>query len=588
MRPGRLATVDLRQYPLAAQGLGPDDLSHPVLAARLRARKSLVRLPAGADLAEEALARHTPGTRTLVVVNRVARAVEVMEGLRKRVTKRKQSLELRLVHSRFRPADRSVEQVAALGPAFDGIVVATQAIEAGVDITSKALLTDLASWSSLVQRFGRCNRGGEWGDQDPATVVVVDLPAKDATPYTSEQLDDARARLDQLSEAGPDALATVAPADGAPTLPVIRRKDLLELFDTEPDLAGRHLDISRYLRDSSDGDVQVAWRELGDERPRPDSPALHREELCSVRISALQKLAGKSRVWRWERSDGEWQPVPSSFGKLRLVPGDALLVDVSVGGYDAKLGFTGDPTHRPQPVPLPSSALPPDDDARDTLSYGFGDFVTLRQHSDDVAAELLALFAALGESPDPILLDAARWHDLGKVHPSFQALLTAGLDASDARRNGGPWAKSAGARGPRPREVRRFFRHELASALSWLAAGGGNLTAYLIAAHHGKVRLRLRSRPGERPDARGVMPVLGVCTGDELPAVDLGNDVIAPAALLSTALTDLGAEGGAWSERTLGLLEAHGPFRLAWWESMVRIADWRGSALRNTNLQEPG
>lgn len=37
-------------------------------------------------------------------------------------------------------------------------VVATQAVEAGVDVSARVLITELAPWSSLVQRFGRCNR----------------------------------------------------------------------------------------------------------------------------------------------------------------------------------------------------------------------------------------------------------------------------------------------------------------------------------------------------------------------------------------------------------------------------------------------
>ena len=38
------------------------------------------------------------------------------------------------------------------------IVVATQVVEAGVDISARTLVTELAPWSSLVQRFGRVAR----------------------------------------------------------------------------------------------------------------------------------------------------------------------------------------------------------------------------------------------------------------------------------------------------------------------------------------------------------------------------------------------------------------------------------------------
>jgi CRISPR-associated endonuclease/helicase Cas3 len=49
--PGRLATVDLRRHTLRPFGLTEEDRAHPVLAARLTARKRLEQLPASADIA---------------------------------------------------------------------------------------------------------------------------------------------------------------------------------------------------------------------------------------------------------------------------------------------------------------------------------------------------------------------------------------------------------------------------------------------------------------------------------------------------------------------------------------------------------
>jgi CRISPR-associated endonuclease/helicase Cas3 len=95
--------------------------------------------------------------------------------------------------------------------------------------------------------------------------------------------------------------------------------------------------------------------------------------------------------------------------------------------------------------------------------------------------------------------------------------LTSGLPGEDPRRAGGPWAKSDGT--STKRCDRKHFRHELASALVWLANGGSDRVAYLIAAHHGKVRLAVRPRPGEA--GRGA--ILGVREGDELPGVALGR-----------------------------------------------------------------
>ena len=38
-----------------------------------------------------------------------------------------------------------------------------------------------------------------------------------------------------------------------------------------------------------------------------------------------------------------------------------------------------------------------------------------------------------------------------------------------------------------------------------------------------------------------------------------------------------GEQSASWTSRTLGVLERHGPFRLAWLESLVRHAEWRAS-----------
>jgi CRISPR-associated endonuclease/helicase Cas3 len=49
---------------------------------------------------------------------------------------------------------------------------------------------------------------------------------------------------------------------------------------------------------------------------------------------------------------------------------------------------------------------------------------------------------------------------------------------------------------------------------------------------------------------------------------------------------DLGlsfASGPSWRERTGTLLAAHGPFRLAWYEAILRVADQRASKRAENN-----
>src|SRR5207302_2347907 len=188
------------------------------------------------------------------------------------------------------------------------IIVATQVIEAGVDLSSQLLITDLAPYASLVQRFGRCNRAGEFVE---ARIFWVDLPlnekdaklaAKDvldrkeqeriALPYTWHELETARALLADMPSAAPADL----PRHHDPFMPahVLRRRDLIDLFDTTPDLSGYDLDISRFVRGGDERDVSVAWRDLKGEKPPFDAPKLTRDELCSVPIGDIKDfLKGK-------------------------------------------------------------------------------------------------------------------------------------------------------------------------------------------------------------------------------------------------------------------------------------------------------
>ena len=136
------------------------------------------------------------GRITLVVCNTVDRASRTFAALR--AAGRADKLEL--VHSRFRPAEREAWRKSFLSRSActsgtDRIIVATQVVEAGVDITAGCLITELAPWPSLVQRFGRCARYGDSGN-----VIVVDRhkAGEDAAPYTAEELESSWKALELL------------------------------------------------------------------------------------------------------------------------------------------------------------------------------------------------------------------------------------------------------------------------------------------------------------------------------------------------------------------------------------------------------
>ncbi len=128
---------------------------------------------------------------------------------------------------------------------------------------------------------------------------------------------------------------------------VLRRRDLIDLFDTTPDLSGYDLDISRFVRGSDERDVSVAWRELGkDEKPKPEEPRPTRRELCSVPIYEIEDMLKNAAAWTWDALAGEWSKVT----KERLRAGMTLLFDVTAGGYDTQLGWCGKDVKMPVPL----------------------------------------------------------------------------------------------------------------------------------------------------------------------------------------------------------------------------------------------
>jgi len=606
----QIVTVDHPAPPggFRVVALGPEDRKVEAVEKRTRASKPLTRAgitlsgknqedyaEAVAALAAEA---HTQrGELTLVVVNQVARAQAVYRALRAR------GLEpIALIHSRFRAGDRTRHH-ALLMERGHRVVVATQVVEAGVDVSARTLITELAPWPSFVQRLGRCNR---YGDDDSSRVlwldVDVDEDEKLARPYDTAEMRQARRLLEGLSDGSPELLASVPYSAPRVIRPVLRARDLLDFFDTTPDLLGNDVDVSRFVRDGDDTDVLVYWR-VFDGAPDAATTMPAREEIVRVPVGLARDFLGRLEAKRRALGDSdrdrerrEWLTpwTPNSLGTqtpwtlaVSVHPGQVILLHAAAGGYDPELGWTGDvlpgqPVETVAPGTTGSAVSElMDSDPRSNV----GRWIPLAQHLASVAREArrLAEELHLPRHFQEAIETAARWHDVGKAHDEFQRRLVEPVSADPtlAPPGNGPWAKSAHDRRP-SQESRPYFRHELASALAWLQLGPDgpyrDLVAYLIAAHHGKVRLSIRSVAGERrPPEGGRLFARGIWHGDPLPVVDLGEGLKVGPVELDLSPMQLGE--GSWLERSLALRDdrALGPFRLAFLESLVRIADWRAS-----------
>jgi len=216
----------------------------------------------------------------------------------------------------------------------------------------------------------------------------------------------------------------------------------------------------------------------------------------------------------------------------------------------------------------PKHGLPDvDEEISDETSH-LNQRVTLTVHLNAVGIRAQDIACNLG-LPEPLrrtVIDAARWHDLGKVDPRFQAMLFGG-DPIRAELADEPLAKSGMPPGDRQRYIRartlsklpRGARHEawsealVAEHLSGMPEeypGDPELLCHLIASHHGH--------------ARPLLPPVADNGKHVLTATVDGKEVTAPLPI-GVRLSD--------ADRFARLNARYGRWGLALLEAIVRCAD---------------
>lgn len=136
-------------------------------------------------------------TRSIVVCNQVRRAQDLYVELRGH-TKRN-GAEIRLLHSRFTSEDRKLKEEEiqrefgkdVQARTIDSLIlVATQIVEVGLDITCDRLHTEVAPANGIFQRAGRCARyPGELGHVHIYQVPTRDLRGEEKPDYQPYPVD---------------------------------------------------------------------------------------------------------------------------------------------------------------------------------------------------------------------------------------------------------------------------------------------------------------------------------------------------------------------------------------------------------------
>jgi len=137
-------------------------------------------------LAEQAIKEAGKGKKVLVVMNTVKAAKEVYDSLLRQLQNASENVEHILLHSRFTMEHRREKEarVFALMPNRENrptggcIVVATQIVEASLDLDADILFTEAAPVDSIIQRMGRVYRRyalkeGKWAPREEANVVIL-------------------------------------------------------------------------------------------------------------------------------------------------------------------------------------------------------------------------------------------------------------------------------------------------------------------------------------------------------------------------------------------------------------------------------
>lgn len=302
------------------------------------------------------------GKRVVAIVNQVDWAQELYDAIPASPDWPKA-----LLHSRFFRPHRNAKEAAArdfFGPRSDapGVLICTQVIEAGVDITSDVLLTQLAPMNALVQRAGRCARfpprcglGVTQG-----AVRVFALPEGEHLPYGQADLARSAAiltrearrptRVDpKRSAAWVEEAHTDLDAAALRSGWKKRGNELLDLIRANA-LGGNRAGVADFIREADD-DVRVIIDHQPPER-------VSEREVLSASQGRLYRLLKEAPDAGWVWTGGDPGEAWDDLRPAHIARAHYVCLRPEFARYDADLGLrlgeAGDqvsPRRAPPPRP---------------------------------------------------------------------------------------------------------------------------------------------------------------------------------------------------------------------------------------------
>lgn len=160
----------------------PEPELTPIKRHRIFVQEELIDSPLSLRLISD---QFKSGKKVLIVCNTVRKAQEMYNNILQKL-----NLKPSLIHSRFIFKDRQLKEsniTAINDPKHPPVIwIATQVVEASLDLDFDVLFTECSPIDSLLQRFGRCYRKREYHEKTPNIHI---FKAEHCSVYDKELLD---------------------------------------------------------------------------------------------------------------------------------------------------------------------------------------------------------------------------------------------------------------------------------------------------------------------------------------------------------------------------------------------------------------